>query len=67
MASGAGALLECVIVFFVLMGVVVILFSVVGCVAALVESKRAVLCYYGCILGLFLLIVITVVIGLIYR
>ena len=41
--------------------------SIVGCVAALVESKRAVLCYYGCVLALFLLIVITLVIGIIYR
>ena len=40
---------------------------IVGCVAALVESRRAVLCYYGCILALFLCIVITLVIGIIYR
>ena len=66
-ASGAGGLLDAVIAFFVIMGVVVIVFSIVGCVAALVESRRAVLCYYGCILALFLLIVITLVIGIIYR
>ena len=66
-ASGAGGLLEAVIAFFVIMGVVVIVFSIVGCVAALVESRRAVLCYYGCVLALFLLIVITLVIGIIYR
>jgi hypothetical protein len=55
------------IIMFIIIGGVVILLSILGCIAALVDSRRTIIIYYGGILALFLFVVICVVIGFTYR
>ncbi len=59
--------MKALVILFVAIGIVVVIISILGCIAALVESKRTLIVYYGFVLALFLFLVICVVIGFTYR
>ena len=54
------------VVIMIVSGTILMIVSVLGCVAAFLESRRVLLGYYGCVLVLFLLLCIGMILGFIY-
>ena len=56
-----------IIVLFIILGVVLMISSIFGCIASLVESKRLLVAYYVAALSILLTVVICAVLGYTYK
>lgn len=61
------SLFTAIVIMFLTIGVILMVLSVLGCVAALVESRVTLLVYYSIVLVTFIVIMVCVVCGYTYR